>query len=54
MLRNDKNNPEERALKREILSAFLLMTTLLAGTACAQMNYELINPYLTYEPLDED
>ena len=54
MLRNDKNNPEERALKRGILSAFLLMTTLLAGTACAQMNYELTNPYLTYEPLDED
>lgn len=54
MLRNDKNNPEERALKKGILSAFLLMTTLLAGTACAQMNYELTNPYLTYEPLDED
>ena len=41
-------------MKRGILSAFLLMTTLLAGTACAQMNYELTNPYLTYEPLDED
>ena len=54
MLRNDKNNPEERALKRGILSAFLLMTTLLAGAACAQMNYELTNPYLTYEKLSED
>ena len=54
MLRNDKNNSEERTLKKGILIAFLLMTTLLAGVSCAQMNYELTNPYLTYEPLGED
>ena len=54
ILRNDKNNPEERTLKKGILIAFLLMTTLLAGAACAQMNYELTNPYLTYEKLSED
>ena len=53
MLRNDKNNPEERTLKKGILIAFLLMTTLLAGAACAQMNYDLTNPYLTYAPLEE-
>ncbi|MGN0772298.1 MAG: CapA family protein [Candidatus Ventricola sp.] len=40
-------------MKKGILIAFLLMTTLLAGTACAQMNYDLTNPYLTYAPLDE-
>ena len=54
ILRNDKNNPEERTLKKGILIAFLLMTTLLAGAACAQMTYELTNPYLTYEKLSED
>ena len=32
--------------------AFLLMMTLLAGTACAQMNFDLQNPNLTYEQLE--
>lgn len=41
-------------MKKGILTAFLLMTTLLAGTACAQMNYDLANPNLTYEQLSED
>ena len=41
-------------MKKGILTAFLLMTTLLAGTACAQMNYDLTNPNLTYEQLSED
>ena len=41
-------------MKIRLLPAFLLMTTLLAGTACAQMNYEPINPHLTYERLTED
>ena len=39
-------------MKRKTLMAFLLMTTLLAGSACAQMNYELQNPNLHYEKLD--
>ena len=41
-------------MKRKTLTAFLLMTSLLAGTACAQMNYDLINPNLRYEKLDAD
>lgn len=40
-------------LKQGILTAFLLMMTLLAGTACAQMDYTLSNPNLTYEKTDE-
>ena len=39
-------------MKRKTLMAFLLMMTLLAGSACAQMNYELQNPNLHYEKLD--
>ena len=39
-------------LKRRMPIAFLLMMTLLAGTACAQMNYDLNNPNLRYEKLD--
>ena len=34
--------------------AFLLMMTLLTGTARAQMNYDLQNPNLRYEKLDAD
>ena len=30
-------------MKRKTLMAFLLMVTLLAGSACAQMNFELQN-----------
>lgn len=41
-------------MKRKPLMAFLLMMTLLAGSACAQMNYDLTNPNLRYEKLDED
>lgn len=41
-------------MKKGILIAFLLMTTLLAGAACAQMNYDLANPNLTYEKTGED
>lgn len=41
-------------MKRKTLTAFLLMTSLLVGTACAQMNYDLINPNLRYEKLDAD
>lgn len=41
-------------MKRKMLMAFLLMMTLLAGSACAQMNYDLTNPNLRYEKLDED
>lgn len=41
-------------MKRKTLIAFLLMMTLLAGGACAQMNYDLTNPNLRYEKLDED
>ncbi len=40
-------------MNNKVLIAFLLMMTLLAGTACAQMNYDLINPNLRYEKLDE-
>lgn len=40
-------------LKQGILTAFLLMMTLLAGAACAQMDYTLSNPNLTYEKTDE-
>jgi len=40
-------------MKNKALTAFLLMMTLLAGSACAQMNYELNNPNLRYEQLDE-
>lgn len=36
-------------MKRRTLIALLLTMTLLTGTACAQMNYELYNPNLTYE-----
>ena len=39
-------------MKRKTLMAFLLMMTLLAGSACAQMNFELQNPNLVYEKLD--
>ena len=39
-------------MKRITLMAFLLMMNLLAGSACAQMNYELQNPNLSYEKLD--
>ena len=39
-------------MKKRMLTAFLLMTTLLAGSACAQMNYDLQNPNLRYEKLD--
>ncbi len=38
--------------KRNLI-AFLLMTTLLAAPARAQMNYDLINPNLTYTKSDE-
>ena len=40
-------------MKRRTLIAFLLMTSLLAGNALAQMNYDLTNPNLRYEKLDE-
>ena len=36
-------------MKRRTLIALLLTMTLLTGAACAQMNYELYNPNLTYE-----
>ena len=39
-------------MKKRTLTAFLLMMSLLAGTACAQMNYDLQNPNLRYEKLD--
>ena len=39
-------------MKRKTLIAFLLMMTLLASSACAQMNYDLQNPNLRYEKLD--
>ena len=41
-------------MKRKTLLAFLLMISLLAGTALAQMNYDLTNPNLRYEKLDAD
>lgn len=40
-------------MKKRTLISFLLTTTLLAGTACAQMNYDLVNPYLTLEEIEE-
>lgn len=40
-------------MRQGILAAFLLMMTLYAGTACAQMDYTLNNPNLTYEKTDE-
>lgn len=39
-------------MKKNAMLAFLLMMTLLAGTACAQMNFDLQNPNLSYEILD--
>ncbi len=40
-------------MKCKALTAFLLMMTLLAGAACAQMNEERINPNLIYTKLEE-
>ena len=40
-------------VKKRTLISFLLTMTLLAGTARAQMNYDLVNPHLTLEKLGE-
>ena len=39
-------------MKRKMWMALLLLMTLLAGSACAQMNYDVQNPTLHYEKLD--
>jgi len=44
----------KQALKKRTWIAFLLMMTLLALPCAAEMNYELMNPNLTYEKLGAD
>ena len=44
----------KQALKKHTWIAFLLMMTLLALPCAAEMNYELMNPNLTYEKLGAD